>query len=162
MNRHAASARREIEKMRRQLDAVFARAEEATVLEVRSDLARYACMQLTGFLEQALLSIGRHVVTQMSSGAALRFSESHLDRSFNPRSGPVVSFVSRFSSEWAQELEKILADDERGNSLNALVGIRNQIAHGQSQGVSIQRLYDYRKTVDTVVDFLLGKDKPAP
>ena len=74
----------------------------------------------------------------------------------------MVSFVSRFSSEWAQELEKILADDERGNSLNALVGIRNQIAHGQSQGVSIQRLYDYRKTVDTVVDFLLGKDKPAP
>lgn len=149
--------------MRRDLDDVFARAQDAALpLEVRSDLARYACMRLTGFLEQALLSLGRAAVNNKSGGVALSFAESHLESSFNPRKDAIVKFVNRFAGDWRIDLEELLAREEHGSTINAVVGTRNQIAHGHNISISIKRLVEYRAVVDKVVDLLVEKFDPQP
>jgi len=155
-------ARTEIQRDRRDLDELIQRAESATDLDVRADLAKYSCMRVTGFLEQALTTLGVDLVRRLSSGVPQSFALSHLDKSFNPTTEPVLKYVGRFDPAWRQELEGLLAADERGQQLNALVGTRNQIAHGRNQGIDIQRVKEHRRTVDAIVDHLLEKFAPAP
>lgn len=158
--RHFAG-RPEILRLRRSLDEVFERADDKELeIEVRADLAKFACMRLTGFLEQSLVSLGRHCAAEMSGGQVRSFAESHLERTFNPNSDAILKFIGRFDSRWRADLEELLQEQERGQTLSAVVGIRNQIAHGMNQGVSIERLREYRKAVDDTVDFLLDRFAP--
>ena len=149
-----------IAKMRKSLDEIFDRADKSEELQLRNDLAKYACMRLTGFLEQALVELGRECVKNRSGGAARSYSLSYLEKSFNPKRDAILRFIGRFDSAWRNEIEVLLDEDERGNSLSSLVGIRNQIAHGKDQGISIDRLRDYRKVVDFTVDHLIARFAP--
>jgi len=160
MERHHPSARTDVARLRRSLDEVIERAEKIVDIELRADLARYACLRLTGFLEQALLTASTDLVKAKSSGQPQAFALSHLQKSFNPRADAIYRHVERFKTEWRQDLEGLLTLDEGAQDLNALVGIRNQIAHGQNQGISIERVKNYRKTVDTVVDLILDRFCP--
>jgi uncharacterized protein YutE (UPF0331/DUF86 family) len=160
MARHQTLARTEITKLRKSLDDVISRADNVVELELRADMARYACLRLTGFLEQALITSATQLVKTQSSGSPQTFALSHLQKSFNPRSEAILKHVERFKTEWRDEFEQLLSEDEGSQHLNSLVGIRNQIAHGQSQGVSIERVKEYRKTVDEVVNFLLDRFAP--
>ena len=158
MARAPILGRSEIQRLQRSLDDVFARADsDEHDLEVRGDLARYACLRLAGFLEQTLLSLGRHCAGKMSGGQAQAFAMSHLRKSFNPSSEAILKFIGRFDVKWRAELEDLFGTDELGQTISAVVGIRNELAHGKDQSVSIGRLREYRKKIDQVVGFLLEK-----
>lgn len=161
MATYRPAVRTEIERQRKFLDELFARAEEATELELRADLAKYACLRLTGFLEQSVMSLGIELVRQSSGSSTQAFALSHLEKSFNPNADALLKFVARFNKTWRDELSDILNIDEKSQDLNALVGSRNQIAHGKNQGISIQRVREYRDTVDGVIDHLLNKFVPV-
>jgi len=148
--------------MRLALDQEIDRAEHADDLEVRSDLARFACVRLVGFLEQALLSCGLTVSARLAHAEARNFAESYLGKSFNPKHGAITEFVGRFNLDWRIDVEEYLAESERGNTLSALVGIRNQIAHGASQGISIQRVKEYRQVVDDLLNLVVERFDPLP
>ncbi len=142
------------------MDGVIARAESEKEVELRSDLARYSCIRLAGYLEQSLLSCGQAVSSRLAHAQARRFAESHLGKSFNPKQGAIADFVGRFDQSWRDEVEMLLAESERGGTINALVGIRNQLAHGASQGVSIERVEEYRIVVEELVEFALARFDP--
>ncbi len=152
-----------MQRLRNELDAVFARADVPELdLETRSDLARYACVRLTGYLEQSLLNCGLSLIGNQAGGAARRFGESYLAKSFNPTQGEIADFVGRFDLLWKEALEIWLAEFERGQTINAIVGIRNQIAHGGSQTISIERLKQYRFVVEDLLAWLLDRFDPLP
>ncbi len=123
---------------------------------------RYLCVRVSGFLEQTLLSLGRSACEQMSGGIGLDFALSWLERAPNPSSREIVRFVGRFSHRWATELEKILSTDQRSDRLNALVGIRNDIAHGKNQGVSAVQAFGYYELVVELVDWIADRLEPKP
>jgi hypothetical protein len=133
-------ARTEVARQRRELDQLIGRAEAVQELDLRADLAKFACTRVTGFLEQALLTMGIDLIRRLSSGVPQTFALSHLDRSFNPASEAILLFVGRFHPTWRAELEELLREDEQAQTLNALVGARNQIAHGKNQGIDIRRV----------------------
>lgn len=160
MTRYLPQTRTEIARLRKGLDDEIARAEAQVDLEIRADLARYCCLRVTGFLEQALLVLGIEHLRRLASGTPQNFGLSFLDKSNNPTAEAVLKYVGRFDATWRTELEAHLADDERGQDLNALVGTRNQIAHGRSQGISIQRVKEHRANVDVLIDFLLDRFDP--
>ncbi len=160
--RYAPIARNAVEKLRRDLHDLIARAEAQTDLEVRADLAKYACLRLAGSLEQALLSCGRAVVAAESRGRAASFADSYLDKSFNPKSDAIKAFVGRFDAGWLQQVETLLKESEREQTINALVGIRNQIAHGGNQGISIERVKEYERVVMLLLDCIVDLFDPLP
>jgi len=59
-------------------------------------------------------------------------------------------------------LEALLAKDELGQSINALLGIRNDIAHGKNQGISRVGAFEYYLAADAIVDFFLERFEPQP
>jgi hypothetical protein len=69
----------------------------------------------------------------------------------------LTKLIQRFSVSWADEFELFLSVEERRSSLNALVGIRNGVAHGRQQGLSRERAWDYFYVVESVIDWLLER-----
>lgn len=155
--------RTEVARLRKGIEDLFVRCgqvEEES--EVVGDLNRYLCVRVAGFLEQSLMSVTRAHCEQLSYGNVKTFALSGLERSPNPRAEKVVALVRRFHADWGAELEEILGTDERGNRLDALVGLRNQIAHGKSQGVSRTQVWEYFQVASEVADWLVDKFEPQP
>lgn len=162
-SRYQPSGRTEVRRLRSQLEDLFLRVEQVDAAsEIAGDLHRYLCVRVSGFLEQSLISSARACCGQMSSGRALEFASSWLERSPNPRAMEVVKFIGRFDSDWADELASYLEVDERGGRVNALLGIRNDVAHGKNQGVSRRQAWDYFELVCELTDWILDRLDPLP
>jgi hypothetical protein len=119
---------------------------------------RYAYIQLAGFLEQSLLFSARSLMHRLAVAQALEHGLTHLERfGRNPKEGEILSFVGRFSDQWAAELAEWFAVDSRGNQIDALVGIRNGIAHGTSFGGGPRAFDGYYVVVTDLVDWLVQR-----
>lgn len=161
--RYNPSGRTEVGRLINQLDALFVRVDDVDAAsELSGDLNRYLCVRVSGFLEQALMSAGRACCSRMAGGPALAFAESWLERAPNPRADEVVRLVRRFDRRWATDLEELLAADERAGRINALLGIRNDIAHGKNQGVSRAQAWDYYELCREIVEWVLDRMDPLP
>jgi hypothetical protein len=160
---YAPTARTEIARLRRDLDDLVKRCEALKPEdEVRADAYRFAHLRLAGFLEQSLMWVGKAVCLRMSGGAAQAFGLSWLERIRNPKAGEVVVFVGRFDENWANDLDDWFKTDERSSTLNALMRLRNDIAHGRSSGASGTTFHNYYVVVYDLVDWLLERFDPLP
>jgi hypothetical protein len=158
--RHRTSARTQVLRLRRQVEELINRVERVDEAdELAADLSRYICVRTVGFLEQSITLCGRSIVSE-AWGASQRFGLSWLNTTFNPRTDAIVKFVHRFDERWAAEIETYLAENENGQKVNALIGIRNDIAHGRNQGVSRLRALEYFETVSDLVDQILDRFEP--
>lgn len=161
--RYSGKAAAAIQRLRQDIDGLFQRCDELDPeAEVAADVTRYICVRVCGYLERALTEVARSHCEGSSGGPVRLFALSWLERSPNPRREELLHFVGRFDRAWAQELEALLEDDERGNRVNALLGIRNDIAHGKNQGVSREGAREYFQVVDELVRWLLTKFEPTP
>lgn len=157
------TANREVERLRLSLYGLQSRLERIDpATEIAGDMSRYFCVRISGFLEQAVVAYSRSLVEQSSWGPGQAHGLSHLKKSFNANSSALQTAVMRFSKKWAEELGDLLAADERSQRLNALLGIRNDIAHGKNQGVSLSQANDYLKLVEEVIDWFACRFEPLP
>jgi hypothetical protein len=85
---------------------------------------------------------------------------SWLDRTPNLSSDALLYLVGRFNRSAADDLGEFLAIEERGSSLNALIGIRNDVAHGRNQGLSRMQAWQYLEVVELVIEWFLDKFDP--
>jgi hypothetical protein len=162
-NRYKSTARTEINRLKKSLTDLYDRCNQLdSSSEISGDMNRYLCVRVSGFLEQSLLAAARSLCEKRSSGEALRFSLSWLERAPNPRADEIIKLVSRFDSKWAQELEILLSEDERRTRVNSLLGIRNDIAHGKNQGVSKRQALEYYNLVVEIIDWVLDRFEPLP
>jgi hypothetical protein len=117
---------------------------------------RYAYIQLAGFLEQSVLSAARSLVHRRAVAEARQHGLTYLDRfPRNPSEHEILAFVARFNEHWAEDLAAWFEVDNRGDQINALIGIRNGIAHGTSFGGGPRSFHDYYEVVTDLVDWLV-------
>jgi hypothetical protein len=156
---YAPIAETETNRLLRQLDALVARCEELPeTAEIRADAFRYAYIQLAGFLEQVLLFAGRSLVHRRAVAEGRQHGLTHLDRfRRNPTDTAILEYVARFDERWADELAGWLLIDSRGDRINALVGIRNGLAHGSSFGGGPRAFADYYVVVIELVEWIIDR-----
>ncbi len=119
---------------------------------------RYAYIQLAGFLEQSLLFSGRSLVHRRGVAEARQHGLTYLERfGRNPKEGEILAFVARFIEHWSEELSEWFAVDNRGDQIDALVGIRNGIAHGTSFGGGPRSFDGYYVVVTDLVEWLVDR-----
>jgi HEPN superfamily RiboL-PSP-like protein len=159
---HSNGALWQVQRLRRELDQLYARADPRDFddPEIAADMGRYLCLRVSGFLEQATSIILREFCEKNSWGDVQDFALSWLDRMPNLSHGELVKLVGRFNKKAAQELDEFLLKEERKSRLNALIGIRNDVAHGKQQGMSRQQAWGYYEVVDLVIEWLLDKFAP--
>jgi hypothetical protein len=162
--KHSLEARSQISRLKSQLDALYIRADPRSISdpEAAGDLACYLCVRVSGYLEQATAIIFRSYCGKNSYGEVQQFAMSWLDRTPNLSSDALLQLVKRFSNLAADELAEFLDAEERGSSINALIGIRNDIAHGRNQRLSRMQAWRYFEVVELVVEWLVDRFDPIP
>ncbi|MBI5721278.1 MAG: hypothetical protein HZC37_26710 [Burkholderiales bacterium] len=155
------SGRLQVARLQSRLDATFARAPApSSDLEFQADFAKYLCVLVSGFLENAVAALILDYVERRSSPEVTLFVERQLKYWTNPNTDKIVSLLFSFSTEWGHKTGSYLVD-ARKESLNSLVALRHQIAHGESVGTSLYQVKVYYKTVREVVAFLTDMVDPT-
>jgi hypothetical protein len=154
---HSTSARWEIKRLRENLEDLYVRADPRSIPdpEIASDLGRYLCIRVSGYLEQATSVIMRDYCHKNSGGNVQQFAISWLERMPNMSSDALLKLVGRFNETWEKELENFLSQEERKGSLNALIKIRNNVAHGIPQGLSRENAWSYYRVAEEIIEWLL-------
>lgn len=148
------NGRAEISRLRNRLDATFRRMPSAdTDVEVQADFAKYLCVLVSGFFENAIVALALDFVERRSAPEVTAYMERHLDHWTNPNTEKITNLFGAFSSDWRSDLTAFLVD-ERKDSVNSLVALRHKIAHGESVGTSLSQVKAHYKTILEVVEHL--------
>jgi HEPN superfamily RiboL-PSP-like protein len=135
----------EVRKNKQRLDDLFNRVETFFGdQELQAHLAKYLCIAVSGFLENSLRAIYREYSARKSQRNVANYVDVQLDGFMNPSMEKILTLAGSFSSKWRQELEIEIKEDNIKESVDGLVAIRNQLAHGESVGItfrSVKRQY---------------------
>lgn len=148
------TGRAEIDRQKRRLDATFQRAASLGAdPELLSDFARYLCLRVSGFLEQAAIEIALEHVRTHSSPSVLRHMERRLRNSTNMNTARIVQLFGSFNADWQRDLELMIVD-ERKAAVDSVVGLRHIVAHGGNAGITMARVREYYELVKDVIEYV--------
>lgn len=135
------------------VDAAFERVKSIDETQLQADLARYLCILVSGFLEQAIRHVlGRYAVDRGHPRIG-RYVERQLSSFTNANSKKLIDLVGGFDAQWRTELADYLVD-ERKDAIDSVVANRHNIAHGQDVGLTYRRIADYYAHVKDTIHFL--------
>ena len=108
----------------------------------RSWLAQLMTVWASGYLEATCRDVLRTYAEQRAEPSVARFVSRNLDRFSSPKMENILTLVRSFDKNRADDLEEF-ADGSVKESVNSIVGLRNQIAHGRPTNVSVGRISQY-------------------
>lgn len=148
------TGRAEVERQRQKLDATFKRAVSiGGDAELLSDFARYLCVLVAGFLEQAIIELVLEHVRTHSDSSIQRHVEQRLRRFTAAKTQRIIELLGSFDSDWRIDLERYLVDEHK-DAVNSIVDLRHTISHGRSIVVTMARVQDYYIRVKHVVEHI--------
>lgn len=122
-------------------------------IELQSHWARYLCVLVCGFIEVSVRSIYGSYARDKAAPQVVNFVERELSGFQNPNMEKILQLAGSFSPEWRQALEKA-TNGELKDAIDSIVANRNNIAHGESVGITYARIHDYYGKATTVLDLI--------
>lgn len=146
---------RNVAVMKARLDATFLRVSTLPYddLEIRSDFARYLCILVSGFIENAVKILATEYCRARSQPPVGNYAGSQLGRLRNLNSERLGQVLGSFERAWRDEFVNFL-EGPRKDALDSVLSLRNQIAHGESVGLTYVRMQEYYSRVKEIVSFL--------
>ena len=138
---------------RGRIEAVFARAREIDDAQTHADVARYLCILVAGFIEQATRHIYGGYANRKSEPRVTRYVERQLAGFTNANAEKLCQVAGAFDAQWREDLVAFLAGD-RKDAIDSVVANRHEIAHGQDVGITYIRVKEYFTHVKDTVDYL--------
>jgi hypothetical protein len=146
------TGRAEIERQKQRLDATFMRATNLGAdPELLSDFARYLCVLVSGFLEQATIEIALEHVRNQSAPSIQRFAERRIRSYTNMNTERIVQLFGSFDADWQKDLEDNIVDEYKA-AIDSVVDLRHTVAHGGYAGITMTRVQNYYDRVKQVVE----------
>lgn len=142
----------EVDRLRKRLDATFERTRDVDLnTELQSDLARYLCVLVSGYIEKAIVAIVLEHARQRGAPTLQHFVAKKTEYFTNPNTSKIQDLLGSFDPEWQRKLEEFLVDEPKV-AVDSIVALRNKIAHGGSVGLTYSRICDYYKQAQRVID----------
>src|SRR5882672_9373975 len=108
------TGRAEVKRLRQQLDATFARASGlAGDIELLSDHAKYLCVLVSGFLEQAIRELVLEHARRNGGTTLQRYVETRTRRLANVNTQRLLDLAGSFDPAWRRDLEAFVVDDKK-------------------------------------------------
>lgn len=146
------TGRAEVARLKQRLDATFQRVKGAgSDLELQSDFARYLCVLVSGYLEKAVAELLLEHARRAGGPTLQRFVELRTGRFANANAQRLQELLGTFDRDWQVSMNSFLVDELK-DAVDSSVNLRNSIAHGESVGVTYQRISDYYVRVQKVID----------
>ncbi len=105
---------------------------------------------VSGFLENAVEVLLVEYTSKRADDKVRQFVSKELGQFQNPKFGKIADVLGKFSSEWKTNVESWTTEENK-DAVNSVVANKNQIAHGQSTGISLATIKEY---YERVVDFV--------
>lgn len=126
-------------------------------LQVQAHWAKYSCVLISGFIEQAI----KELLLEHASGKAAprirKYVEGTWPSSRNMRCDAISDILSHFDDGWATEFDSWIKKKERKKEINEIIKWRNDIAHGKeanTNNVTISSVEKKFSIACDLVDFL--------
>jgi hypothetical protein len=125
-------------------------------------LQRYAIIKACGTIEYVVKNmIADHVDAESSSELQNYISVKVRESSTNPTTGNISNLLGEFSSTgWKKSFDNALTShNEEKTSLNSLVQLRNDFAHGKSPTIgiiSVIKYFNHARTIVSLVETALS------
>lgn len=121
--------------------------------EVTSLLAKIVCIRISGLLEMALKSRISDYSEKKTPKEIKRFLTQKFKDITNLKAKKLCDTLGFFSNDWKNLLEDELSENSQlKSSLDSLIALRNDIAHGQNCVVSISNVQQYFDDTKKVVN----------
>lgn len=143
----------ELYRYKQRLDHLFKKASFFNSdLELHSHWAQYLCILVYGFLEVGIREIFSEYAQSKTQSSNIGNFVGRKIRTFqNPKMNIIYDLVSSFSTDWETDLRTFCADKYKDH-IDSIVNNRNNIAHGQSVGITINTVKEYYNSVITVLE----------
>lgn len=129
-------------------------------IERQAHWAKYSCVLVSGFVEQAVKEILVSHAHLKSAPHVGRYIENTWPSSKNMNVGNISNILANFDDRWKTSFDTWLTDaDERKATINNLISWRNNIAHGKegnTTGVTIASVNTSFECACKFIDFLEG------
>ena len=125
-------------------------------IELQGHWGRYLCVVAAGFLENGLQTIYSRFAQNSASEHVARYFSGSLRRVSNPKAQHFIEVAGSFNPHWGQELANYLNADasSRKDALDSIMNNRNQISHGGTVGITVDRVRDYLGRCVQVLEFI--------
>lgn len=145
---------RERQAYRNRLDSLIGQIPNLTDASgLQSHLVKFACVLVCGYIEVSLRDILQEYTHTRASENIRQFVNKQLGRSRNPNMEGIVQLVGAFSQDWAEDM-RIKTQGRLKDHVDSLVANRNQIAHGESVGLSYVQLEGYYRSALAVIELV--------
>ena len=123
--------------------------------EVVSHFTQYLCVRTSGYVESSVRAILlEYVKARTNESNITDFVDSRLERTLNSQRSVFLSLIGEFSSEWRDVIKGEIKEEELGTSLDDIVRIRNDIAHGNDVRLSLIDLKNHFENAKKVVEII--------
>jgi hypothetical protein len=154
------TGRAEIERQKQKLDATFDRASGLPGdAELLSDFARYLCVLVSAFWEQSIIELLLEHVRNHSSPSVQTYVERQLRQRGAPNAQRTIDLLGVFNDDWRKDLDAFLIDDLK-DAVDSIVALRNGIAHGRTDSVTMARASTYYERVKCAVEHVVDLCAP--
>lgn len=139
------------------LDNLFNQVSAIKEIEIKSHLAKYLCIQLSGYLENVVKSL----VDEYHNGTCKPATASYISnkmRNFNNiNEERLKTLLKNFDKEWEYQFTSTISE-EWLSSLESIISQRNLIAHGNAgrSNISFMNVEKYYRDLKELVRVLSG------
>jgi RiboL-PSP-HEPN len=120
---------------------------------LRSHIANYVCVLLSGLLESAVREIISASSERTSAPRISNFVKSRMEAFRNPDIERIFGLLSSFDKGIADRLEAFW-DEEIKDAVGSIVGNRHLIAHGRDTSVTFSRVSEWYTNAQRLIAFL--------
>lgn len=122
--------------------------------ELQAHWARYVCVLVSGFLENALIEIYSKYAKSCSNIAVGNYVQSTLRKTQNPKSNRFLQTAGAFDKSWEEDLDRFLSSEGRREAIDAIMANRHLIAHGKDSEITLVRVRDYLSKSVQVIEYI--------
>ena len=105
-------------------------------LDVHAHWAKYTCVLVSGFLEQAIKEIFLEHAYANSSPRVRKYVAGTWPTSKNMKCDAIKEILGHFDGMWVTGFEEWLNGSERRKEINEIINWRNAIAHGKEENTN--------------------------
>jgi hypothetical protein len=138
------------------LEELFKKVDQAcaTDLEMRAHWAKYLCVLVSGFLENAISEIYADFVKNAASQPVASYAAAILSKIQNPKTHKFLEVAGLFKKDWARDLEVYVEENGRKVAIDSIMTHRHNIVHGKTSGITIAAIKDYLEKSVEVLEFI--------
>lgn len=120
--------------------------------EVKSLLAKIICIRISGLLEVAIKSRISDYSDKKTPKEIKRFLTQKFKDITNLKTSKLCDVLGAFSSDRKDEFEEEIRNNQQiKSSLDSLITLRNDIAHGQTCSISLNHVQQYYNDVKIAI-----------